>query len=206
MQAGAAIVAQGRQRSGAAPTWWSKSKSRSPQEYVFLRPGLILFTYLHLAPLPELTDRMLETKVNGVAYETIHDADGSLPLLTPMSEVAGRMAVQIGAQYLEAPQRRARRAAGRRARASRRLTCVIIGGGVVGTNAAKIALGMGAHVTIIDRNLNRLRATGRHFQRPDRDAGLQRLHYQRNAEARGPGGGRGADSRGFGAQSWCGAR
>ena len=68
-----------------------------------MRPGLILFTYLHLAPLPELTNRLLAAKVNGVAYETIHDADGSLPLLTPMSEVAGRMSVQVGAQYLEKP-------------------------------------------------------------------------------------------------------
>jgi alanine dehydrogenase len=80
-----------------------KVKEPQPQEYGHLRPGLILFTYLHLAPLPELTNRMLEAKVSGVAYETIHDADGSLPLLTPMSEVAGRMSVQVGAQYLEAP-------------------------------------------------------------------------------------------------------
>jgi alanine dehydrogenase len=79
-----------------------KVKEPQPQEYGHLRPGLILFTYLHLAPLPELTNRMLEAKVSGVAYETIHDADGSLPLLTPMSEVAGRMSVQVGAQYLEA--------------------------------------------------------------------------------------------------------
>jgi len=64
---------------------------------------MILFTYLHLAPLPELTDKLLETRVNSVAYETIREADNSLPLLTPMSEVAGRMAVQVGAQYLEAP-------------------------------------------------------------------------------------------------------
>jgi hypothetical protein len=99
---------------------------------------------------------MLEAKVNGVAYETIHDADGSLPLLTPMSEVAGRMSVQVGAQYLEAPN------GGRGVLLGgvpgvAPANCVIIGGGVVGTNAAKIALGMGAHVAIIDRNLNRLR-------------------------------------------------
>jgi alanine dehydrogenase len=99
---------------------------------------------------------MLEAKVNGVAYETIHDVDGSLPLLTPMSEVAGRMSVQVGAQYLEAPN------GGRGVLLGgvpgvAPANCVIIGGGVVGTNAAKIALGMGAHVAIIDRNLNRLR-------------------------------------------------
>ena len=121
-----------------------------------MRPGLILFTYLHLAPLPELTNRMLAAKVNGVAYETIHDADGSLPLLTPMSEVAGRMSVQVGAQYLEKPN------GGRGVLLGgvpgvAPANCVIVGGGVVGTNAAKIALGMGAHVTMIDRNLNRLR-------------------------------------------------
>ncbi len=133
-----------------------KVKEPQASEYEHLRPGLILFTYLHLAPLPELTSRMLEAKVAGVAYETIHDPDGSLPLLTPMSEVAGRMSVQVGAQYLEAPN------GGRGVLLGgvpgvAPANCVIIGGGVVGTNAAKIALGMGAHVTMIDRNLNRLR-------------------------------------------------
>ena len=133
-----------------------KVKEPQPQEYDHLRPGLILFTYLHLAPLPELTDRMLAAKVSGVAYETIHDTDGSLPLLTPMSEVAGRMSVQVGAQYLEAPNGgRGLLLGGVPGVAP--ANCVIIGGGVVGTNAAKIALGMGAHVTMIDRNLNRLR-------------------------------------------------
>jgi alanine dehydrogenase len=133
-----------------------KVKEPQSSEYDHLRPGLILFTYLHLAPLPDLTNRMLEAKVNGVAYETIHDPDGSLPLLTPMSEVAGRMSVQVGAQYLEAPN------GGRGVLLGgvpgvAPANCVIIGGGVVGTNAAKIALGMGAHVAMIDRNLNRLR-------------------------------------------------
>ena len=133
-----------------------KVKEPQPSEYPYLRPGLLLFTYLHLAPLPELTDKLLEAKVNAVAYETIREADGSLPLLTPMSEVAGRMAVQVGAQYLEAPT-----AAGAfcsaASRAWRRPTSSILGGGVVGHNAAKMAVGLGAHVTIIDRNLNRLR-------------------------------------------------
>src|SRR5579862_7037527 len=133
-----------------------KVKEPQPSEYSHLRPGLILFTYLHLAPLPELTNRMLEARVSGVAYETIHDLDGSLPLLTPMSEVAGRMSVQVGAQYLEAPN------GGRGVLLGgvpgvAPANCVIVGGGVVGTNAAKIALGMGAHVTVIDRNLQRLR-------------------------------------------------
>src|ERR1035441_4033665 len=155
LQAGAAIVQN-------APEVWSKAglvvkvKEPQPAEYGNFRPGLILFTYLHLAPLPDLTDRLLAARVNGVAYETIREADGSLPLLTPMSEVAGRMSVQVGAQYLE------RQNGGRGillggvpgvAPAS----VVILGGGIVGTNAAKIAVGMGARVTMIDRNLNRLR-------------------------------------------------
>jgi alanine dehydrogenase len=133
-----------------------KVKEPQPPEYVHLRPDLILFTYLHLAPLPELTNRLIESKVIGVAYETIRETDGSLPLLTPMSEVAGRMAVQVGAQYLEAPN------GGRGVLLGgvpgvAPANVVILGGGVVGTNAAKIAVGMGAHVTMIDRNLNRLR-------------------------------------------------
>ena len=141
---------------------WSKAdlvvkvKEPQPSEYGHLRPGLILFTYLHLAPLPELTDRLLDSKVTAVAYETIREPDGSLPLLTPMSEVAGRMAVQVGAQYLEAPN------GGRGILLGgvpgvARANCVILGGGVVGNNAAKMALGLGANVTIIDINLNRLR-------------------------------------------------
>jgi alanine dehydrogenase len=141
---------------------WSKSdlvvkvKEPQPSEYPFLRPGLLLFTYLHLAPLPELTDKLLESRVNGVAYETIRETDGSLPLLTPMSEVAGRLATQVGAQYLESPMGgRGIMLGGVPGVAPANV--VIIGGGVVGHQSAKIAVGMGAHVTIIDRNLNRLR-------------------------------------------------
>ncbi|HET9321125.1 MAG TPA: alanine dehydrogenase [Bryobacteraceae bacterium] len=155
MQAGADIVEK------AADVWRNsdlvvKVKEPQPSEYGFLRPDLILFTYLHLAPLPDLTNRLIESKVIGVAYETIRETDGSLPLLTPMSEVAGRLAVQVGAQYLEAPN------GGRGLLLSgvpgvAPANVVILGGGVVGTNAAKVAVGMGAHVTIIDRNLNRLR-------------------------------------------------
>jgi alanine dehydrogenase len=80
-----------------------KVKEPQPSEYAFLRAGLTLFTYLHLAPLPELTSRLLDAGVTGIAYETIVEPDGSLPLLTPMSEVAGRLAVQVGAYYLERP-------------------------------------------------------------------------------------------------------
>ena len=133
-----------------------KVKEPERSEYGYLRSGLILFTYLHLAPLKELTSAMLESRTTGVAYETIVEKDGSLPLLTPMSEVAGRMAVQVGAQYLEAQN------GGRGVLLSgipgvAPANVVILGGGVVGTNSAKIALGMGAHVTVIDRNLQRLR-------------------------------------------------
>jgi alanine dehydrogenase len=155
MQAGAAIVQE------AAEVWRKadlvvKVKEPQPAEYPFFRPGLTLFTYLHLAPLPELTDRLVGSKVNGVAYETILEADGSLPLLTPMSEVAGRMAVQVGAQYLERPRGgRGILLGGVPGVAPANVT--ILGGGVVGINAAKIAVGMGAHVTLIERNLNRLR-------------------------------------------------
>lgn len=133
-----------------------KVKEPQPDEYGFFRPNLILFTYLHLAPLPELTNRLAESRVTAVAYETIREQDGSLPLLTPMSEVAGRLAVQIGAAYLEAPNRgRGVLLGGVPGVAPGKV--VVLGGGVVGTNAARIALGMGASVVIIDRDLNRLR-------------------------------------------------
>lgn len=133
-----------------------KVKEPQPSEYAFLRPGLTLFTYLHLAPLPDLTDALLKAKVNAVAYETIREQDNSLPLLTPMSEVAGRMAVQVGAQYLEAPMGgRGILLGGVPGVAPANV--VILGGGVVGHNSAKMAVGLGAHVTIIERNLNRLR-------------------------------------------------
>ncbi len=155
LKAGGAIIAT------AEEVWRQadlvvKVKEPQPSEYGLLRPGLILFTYLHLAPVEELTNRMLDAKVSGVAYETIRETDGSLPLLTPMSEVAGRMSVQVGAQYLEAPNGgRGILLGGVPGVAPANV--VVLGGGVVGTNAAKVALGMGAHVTMIDRNLNRLR-------------------------------------------------
>lgn len=154
-QAGAAILQK------AADVWHNadlviKVKEPQPAECAYFRPGLILFTYLHLAPMRDLTDRLLGAKVNAVAYETILEADGSLPLLTPMSEVAGRMAIQVGAQYLERPNGgRGILLGGVPGVAPANV--VILGGGIVGLNAAKVALGMGAHVTIIDRNLNRLR-------------------------------------------------
>ncbi|HST51313.1 MAG TPA: alanine dehydrogenase [Pyrinomonadaceae bacterium] len=133
-----------------------KVKEPIEPEYPRMKEGLLLFTYLHLAPDPKQTRALLEHKVTGIAYETITDKRGTLPLLTPMSEVAGRMAVQVGAQYLEKMNGgRGVLLGGVPGVPAARV--VIIGGGVVGTNAAKIAVGMGAHVTIIDRDLDRLR-------------------------------------------------
>lgn len=133
-----------------------KVKEPIAPEYPRMRENQLLFTYLHLAPEFELTKQMMERKVTGVAYETITDRHGRLPLLTPMSEVAGRMSVQVGATYLE------------KMNGGRGIllggvpgvpaaNVVIIGGGIVGTEAAKMAVGLGAKVTIIDRNLDRLR-------------------------------------------------
>lgn len=134
----------------------AKVKEPQPSEFAFFRRDLILFTYLHLAPLPELTEELLKSGVSAVAYETIREADGSLPLLTPMSEVAGRMSVQVGAFYLEKPLGgRGILLGGIPGVAPAQV--VIIGGGIVGHNAARIATGLGADVTIIDRSLNRLR-------------------------------------------------
>ncbi|BDC51911.1 alanine dehydrogenase [Bryobacterales bacterium F-183] len=146
---------------GAAEVWAKaemvvKVKEPQPGEYAYFRKGLLLFTYLHLAPLPELTAKLVESGVNSVAYETIREEDGSLPLLTPMSEVAGRMSVQVGAQYLEAPNGgRGILIGGVPGVTSANV--VIIGGGVVGHSALKMAVGLGANVTVIDRSLNRLR-------------------------------------------------
>jgi len=133
-----------------------KVKEPIEPEYPYFRQGLVLFTYLHLAPVPDLTSKLLDSKVIGIAYETVRDRQGTLPLLTPMSEIAGRMSVQVGASYLE------------RERGGRGILLggvpgvppahvCIVGGGVVGTNAARIALGFGAKTTLIDVNLNRLR-------------------------------------------------
>ena len=133
-----------------------KVKEPLEQEYNFLREGQILFTYLHLAAEPKLVNALLERKVTGIAYETVQLDDNSLPLLTPMSEVAGRMSVQIASRLLEkyyggmgilmggvpgtAPAK-----------------VVIIGGGIVGANAAKMAMGLRASVTLLDVNLDRMR-------------------------------------------------
>jgi len=153
--AGAEIV-------GSATEVWKQAdmvvKVKEPieKEYQYFRPDLVLFTYLHLAPLPELTETLLKKKVTGIAYETIRDRNNTLPLLTPMSEVAGRMAVQVGASYLE-KERGGRGVLLGGVPGVPPAQVTIIGAGIVGTNSAKIALGMGAIVTLIDLNLNRLR-------------------------------------------------
>jgi alanine dehydrogenase len=133
-----------------------KVKEPIAKEIPYFRDNLVLFTYLHLAPIPDLTDELLKKKVLGIAYETVTDKNRTLPLLTPMSEVAGRMSVQVGATYLE-HEKGGRGVLLGGVPGVPPATVVIIGGGIVGTHAAKIALGMGADVTIIDLNLNRLR-------------------------------------------------
>lgn len=145
----------------AADVWNSvqmvvKVKEPLKQEYGFMRSDLVLYTYLHLAAVEELTREMVKSGITGIAYETIEMADGSLPLLQPMSEVAGRMATQIAARYLEKPQGGRGMLLGG-VPGVRPANVVVLGGGTVGTHAAYMAIGMGAHVTIMDINLNRLR-------------------------------------------------
>jgi alanine dehydrogenase len=131
-------------------------KELLPREFDLVREGQIIFTYLHLAAAEALTHALIKSKAVGIAYETIQRPDGSLPLLTPMSEVAGRMAIQQGAKYLE-------RAQGGRGVLLGGVTgvdpgmVVVIGGGIVGVNAAKMACGLGAKVYLLDMNLDRLR-------------------------------------------------
>lgn len=133
-----------------------KVKEPVGPECEMLREGQILFTYLHLAPAPQLTKTLLARKVTGIAYETIRLKNGSLPLLTPMSEVAGRMSIQVGAYYLQKPNGGLGELLGG-VPGVPPANVVIIGGGTVGTNAAKIAVGFGARVTIIDLDGDRLR-------------------------------------------------
>ncbi len=144
-----------------AATVWNESdmvikvKEPLPAEFGYFREGLVLYTYLHLAAFPELTAELLTKKVTGVAYETITDDNGALPLLRPMSEIAGRMASQVGAACLE-------RSGGGKGLllggipGTRRAQVVILGGGIVGTAAARIAIGLGARVTVLDVNADRM--------------------------------------------------
>ena len=146
---------------GADETWAIgdmvvKVKEPIAEEYPRMQRGQLVYTYFHLAAVPELADVLVEREVTAVAYETIQTPDGHLPLLQPMSEVAGRMAVQVGARSLE------KEAGGRGVLLGgipgvSQGKVVILGGGTVGTEAAKIAMGMGANVTILDINMSRLR-------------------------------------------------
>lgn len=133
-----------------------KVKEPQPNECKMLREGQLLYTYLHLAPDPTQTQLLVESKATCIAYETVTDKFGALPLLAPMSEVAGRMAIQAGAHYLEKAQGGNGTLLGGVPGVAPGQV-VIIGGGVVGTNAAKMAVGLGAEVTILDRSLPRLR-------------------------------------------------
>jgi alanine dehydrogenase len=155
------VAANGRIVETADEVWQraemvTKVKEPVGPEYKRMREGQLLFTYLHLAPDQKLTQAMLDRKVTGVAYETITNDEGHLPLLTPMSEVAGRMAVQVGAHYLQKPE------GGRGVLMGGvpgvlPAKVVIIGGGVVGINSIKMAVGLGANVTVLEKNLERLR-------------------------------------------------
>jgi len=155
VNAGAEIVSTAREVFERADMIM-KVKEPLPSEYDLIRKGQIVFTYFHFAASRELTDAMIKSNAVCIAYETVETLAGTLPLLIPMSEVAGRMAIQEGAKYLE------KYFGGRGILLGgipgvRPAHVVIIGGGVVGTNAAKMAAGMGANVTILDVNLDRLR-------------------------------------------------
>lgn len=153
---------EGAQLLPSAAEVWGKAemimkvKEPLPSEFGYFREGLTLFTYLHLAAEPKLTEALVQHKVTAIAYETIQLPNGGLPLLTPMSEVAGRMSVQVGAQFLE------KNYGGRGILLGGvpgvpSADVIILGGGIVGTNAAKMALGLGANVVVIERSAERLR-------------------------------------------------
>lgn len=156
-RAGAKLVAT------AADAWAAdmvvKVKEPLSTEFPLMRPGQILYTYLHLAAEKELTEALVAKEVTSIAYETIQESDGSLPLLRPMSEVAGRMSVQIGAYYLQSSWESVNSGRGVLLGGVPGVMpgrVVVLGGGVAGSNAAQVALGLGAIVTIIDQDVRRL--------------------------------------------------
>lgn len=140
-----------------------KVKEPQPAECHMLRPRQLLFTYLHLAPDPEQARLLKASGATAIAYETVTDAHGGLPLLAPMSEVAGRMSIQAGAHHLEKAQGGNGTLLGG-VPGVEPASVLVIGGGVVGFNAARMAVGMGAQVTILDRSIARLQALDNHFQ------------------------------------------
>ncbi|MBF6127104.1 alanine dehydrogenase [Nocardia brasiliensis] len=151
----------------ADQVWWEadlilKVKEPIAEEYPRLRAGQVLFTYLHLAASRECTDAILRSGITAIAYETVRSTDGSLPLLAPMSEVAGKLGGQVGAYHLMAPLGGAGMLLGG-VPGVRPAEVVVLGGGVAGTNAASVAAGMGARVTVLDTNLHRLRELDARF-------------------------------------------
>jgi alanine dehydrogenase len=157
-----AYASRGAEVVASAADVWSRAdliikvKEPTTQEYPLIREGQVIYTYFHLAAVPDLTRMLVARRVTAVAYETIQTADGALPLLAPMSEVAGRMAIQVGATCLER-ERGGKGVLLGGVPGVRRGRVVILGGGTVGTNAAKIAVGLGAEVTLLDISLPRLR-------------------------------------------------
>jgi len=139
-----------------------KVKEPQPGEIAMLRPGQVLFTYLHLAADKAQTEGLIRSGATCIAYETVTDAGGGLPLLAPMSEVAGRMSIQVGAHCLQRSHGGSGVLLGGVPGVPRGKV-VVLGGGVAGTNAARVAAGMGAEVTVIDRSLSRLRDLDLHF-------------------------------------------
>lgn len=139
-----------------------KVKEPQPQECPLLREGQILFTYLHLAPDPKLSEMIMQSGCTAIAYETVTDEKGRLPLLAPMSEVAGRMSIQAGAHALEKAQGGRGILLGGVAGVSPGKV-VVLGGGVVGSNAIRVATGMEAQVTVLDKSLDRLRELDFHY-------------------------------------------
>lgn len=160
-RAGAKIIATASEVFGKADMI-VKVKEPQPQECALLRPEQLIFTYLHLAPDPEQAEGLLKSGCIAVAYETVTDYHGALPLLAPMSEVAGRMSIQAGAHFLEKGQGGAGILLGGVAGVTPGKV-VVLGGGVAGSNAARMAVGLGAQVAIFDRNLRRLKELDSEF-------------------------------------------
>ncbi|OED39053.1 alanine dehydrogenase [Chromatiales bacterium (ex Bugula neritina AB1)] len=161
VEAGATIV-DSAEKVFAEADMIVKVKEPQPVECKMLRPGQILFTYLHLAPDPEQTRLLVESDSIAIAYETVTDNDGGLPLLAPMSEVAGRMSIQAGAMCLEKSRGGSGKLLGGVPGVAP-ANVLVIGGGVVGTNAMQMAVGMNANVVVLDRSINRLRELDAQF-------------------------------------------
>ena len=178
-----------------------KVKEPQPQEYERFREGQIVFTYLHLAADEGLTRFLAERKVAAVAYETVQLPDGRLPLLAPMSEIAGRMAPHCGAANLERPKGgRGVLMGGASGVSPARV--VVLGAGMAGTNAAWIAAGMEAEVAIVDKNVDRLRFVDQIWRGPDPDGDVEPPRDRAARDPGGPGDRRGARPGGRKRRAW----